>query len=136
MAKFVVHQEIYTFQIDYSRHVSNVIYIQWMEIARLKLIEAAGMAAHDLGAGGIVPVLVETSIAYKKPLFLGDKVRIEVWISDLARASAVMEFRFYNQNNDLAASASQKGLFMELESGRPIRLTPEQRTLFEPFLGD
>jgi acyl-CoA thioester hydrolase len=35
--------QIYPFQIDVMRHVSNIVYIQWMEIGRCLLLEAVGM---------------------------------------------------------------------------------------------
>ena len=43
MNKVVFDQEIYTFHIDFAGHVSNIVYVQWMEIGRLKLLEAVGL---------------------------------------------------------------------------------------------
>ena len=36
-------EPVHSFQIDFNRHVSNIVYIQWMEIGRLKLLEACGL---------------------------------------------------------------------------------------------
>jgi acyl-CoA thioester hydrolase len=46
MRQIELIRPIYTFQIDYAQHVSNIVYIQWMEIARLKLLEEAGLPVH------------------------------------------------------------------------------------------
>ncbi len=134
MEKICFQLEVYSFHIDFIGHVNNTVYIQWMEIGRTKLLEAIGMPTHEIFQQGFVPVLVHTSITYKSPLYLGDRVRVEMWISQLKNASAIMEFRFYNQQGVLAAEGLQKGLFVERQSMRPRRLRPEERALFAPYV--
>lgn len=60
------------------RHVSNIVHIQWKEIGRCLLLDAEGLPVAQTGQSGYVPVPVETSIRYKTPLRLGDRVRAEV----------------------------------------------------------
>ncbi len=79
-----------------------------MEIGRLKLLEAIGLPVAELTNKDIFPILVSTSITYKKPIYYGDKIKAEVWISTLNEASAIMEFRFYKNDNILAATGNQK----------------------------
>ncbi len=134
MNKLEEKKKIYTYHIDASGHVSNIVYIMWMEECRLKLLEEIGLPANKIIDGGVIPVLVETKIKYKKALYLGDDVKIEFWVSDLKNVSAVMEFRFYNQKNELAAIASQVGLFVNSSTIKPHRLTPEEREAFTKFL--
>ena len=95
MKKLEFELEIYTFQIDFANHVSNIVYIQWMEVGRSKLLEAIGLPIDQLTRQGIAPILASTEIAYKEPLYLGDRVRVETWISELRRASARLAYRFY-----------------------------------------
>jgi acyl-CoA thioester hydrolase len=134
MKKIELNLPIYTFHIDFAGHVSNIVYIQWMEIGRLNFLEAAKMPVEQLTQRDIVPVLVSTEIEYKVPLILGDHVRLEVWLSELRRASVRLEFRFYNEADILCASGSQKGLLVHRESMRPYRLSNEMRAAFEPYL--
>ena len=44
MKTILVEFPIYTFHVDYSGHVGNQVYIEWMEITRLKLMEATGLS--------------------------------------------------------------------------------------------
>ena len=133
--KLTFEERVYTYHIDFVGHVSNIVYIQWLENGRVKLLEAMGLPVTDLAQDeGIVPVLTETSIKYKKPLFLNNTVTIEVWISKLNNASAIMEFRFFNEKGELCASAQQKGLFIHRKTMRPTRLSPKNREAFERFL--
>jgi acyl-CoA thioester hydrolase len=52
--------QVYPFQIDFMRHVSNIVYIQWMEVGRCLLLDAVGLPIAQTGESGFVPVLVET----------------------------------------------------------------------------
>lgn len=83
MNKIVFEQEIYTYQIDYVGHLSNIVYIEWMEIGRTKLLEYIGLTFEKMEKENIAPVLSETEIKYKKSLYLADKIKIEVWVSEL-----------------------------------------------------
>lgn len=134
MQKINFELEVYSFHIDFAGHVNNIVYIQWMEIGRTKLLDRVGIPTHSILQQGFMPVLVQTNITYKLPLYLGDRVQANLWISELRNASAIMQFRFYNQQGILAAEGWQKGLFADRETLRPRRLRAEERELFLPFV--
>ena len=135
MHKLVFEEKIYTYHIDFVGHVNNVIYIQWMENGRVRLLEAIGLPVTEIAHNeDILPILTETTIRYKKPLFLKNQVTVEMWVSTLNNASAMMEFRFYNENNELCATGQQKGLFINQKTMRPARLSEKHREAFEKFL--
>jgi acyl-CoA thioester hydrolase len=136
MQKISFEQEIHTFHIDFLGHVNNGVYIQWMEIGRTKLLEAAGLVTHEILKQSFAPLLVQTTITYKIPLYLGDRVRIEVWLSELRNTTGVLQFRFYNNQQTLVAEGNQRGLFVDTKTMLPRRLQPEERALFLPFLED
>jgi acyl-CoA thioester hydrolase len=135
MGKLIFEEKIYTYHIDFVGHVNNIIYIQWMENGRMRLLEAMGIPPVELAAeDGVVPILTETSIQYKRPFFLSNSVKIELWISKLNNASAIMQFRFLNEKNELCASGQQKGLFINRVTMRPTRLNERYREAFSRFL--
>jgi acyl-CoA thioester hydrolase len=132
--KIVFREPIHTFQIDFNRHVSNIVYIQWMEIGRLKLLREIGLPVEQIDVAGFLPVLIETHITYKRPLLLGDAVEVELWLSEISGVHAWMEFRFVKVGGGLAAQGRQKGIFVDVKSGRPKRLTDAERDLFLAYL--
>lgn len=134
MSKVVFEIDVYPFQIDYVGHVSNIVYIQWMEIGRTKLLEEIGLPLNILEKKGIAPILVQTDIRYKKAIYVEEKVRIELWVSELKNASAIMRFNFFNTKGELAAFGSQQGLFIHRETVKPYRLAQEEREAFERVL--
>jgi len=134
MEKITFYPEIHTFQIDFMQHVSNIVFIEWMEIGRCRLLDAVGMSVHSIMEKGFGPVLMETQISYKRQLRLGERVRVDTWIGELEKISAYLEFRFSNSENEVVATGRQRGLFIDLKTQRPRRLTPEDRARFEPYL--
>ncbi len=100
----------------------------------IKTIRSSGLASCRATKKDIFPVLVNTYITYKKPIFYGDKVRAEIWISKLNAASAIMEFRFIKNDGILAATGYQKGLFITGSTGKPYRIPNEDRKLYEKYL--
>ncbi|HEX5837127.1 MAG TPA: thioesterase family protein [Anaerolineales bacterium] len=134
MQKITFDQEIHTFHIDYLGHVNNGVYIQWMEIGRTRLLEAAGLVTHEILKQSFAPLLVQTTITYKVPLYLGDRVQVEVWLSELRNTTGIIQFRFYNSQESLVAEGQQRGLFVDTKTLLPRRLRPEERALFLPFL--
>jgi acyl-CoA thioester hydrolase len=136
MQKISFEQEIHTFHIDFLGHVNNGVYVQWMEIGRTKLLEAACMVTAEILKQSFAPLLVQTNITYKLPLYMGDRVRIDVWLSELRNTTGILQFRFYNQQSTLVAEGYQRGLFIDTKTLLPRRLLPEERTLFLPFLSE
>jgi acyl-CoA thioester hydrolase len=128
-------EQVHTFDIDFAGHVSNIVYVRWMEIGRLKLLEAAGLPVERIVSDlGLLPTLIETKIRYLKQLFLGDTVTVELYLSRLKHVSAIIEFRFYNQKTVLVAEGSQTGLFIDAKTHRPIPLSRAVHQQFVRFL--
>lgn len=134
MKRISLKIEIYPYQIDFIGHVNNSVYIQWMEIGRTKLLDAVGLPLPEIARRGFLPVLVHTNITYKTPLYLGNEVQMQLWISELRAASAMIEFHFYNGDRTLVAEAQQKGLFIDTETKRPHRLRSDERELFSYYV--
>ncbi len=134
MQRIRFDQEIHTFHIDFLGHVNNGVYIQWMEIGRTKLLEAAGLVTHEILKQSFAPLLVQTTITYKVPLYLGDRAHVEVWLSELRNTTGILQFRFYNNQRTLVAEGNQRGLFVDTNNMLPRRLLPEERARFLPFL--
>jgi acyl-CoA thioester hydrolase len=135
MQKLTFEEKIYTYHIDFVGHVNNINYVTWMENGRVKLFESMGISIFELlHKNDILPIITETFIQYKRPLFLKNQVFIECWVSQLNNASAILQFRFYNENHELCTTGHQKGSFINSKTMRPVRLKNDLRFAFEKFL--
>lgn len=109
-----------TYDIDFAGIVSNIVYIKWLEDLRLKFLEEH-LPINQLMEQGYVPVLAGTEIEYKRPIKLIDQVIGRLWASDLGRLKWTVQAEILS-NNQLAAVATQKGAFVNLQDGRPIKI--------------
>jgi acyl-CoA thioester hydrolase len=134
MQKLKFTEPIYSYHIDFVGHVNNIIYVQWLENARVKLIEAMGLSITQIAdEDDLLPIITETNIKYKKPYFLNNEVRIEVWVSKMHNVSAIFEFRFYNEKDELCSTAQQKVLFIDNKRMRPSRKIVKYKENFERY---
>jgi acyl-CoA thioester hydrolase len=134
MQKLHFTEPIYTYQIDFVGHVNNIVYVQWLENARIKLIEAMGLTISQIAEQDeILPIITETDIKYKKPLFLSNKVHVEVWVSEMFNVSANFKFRFLNEKGEVCSTAQQKVLFIDKATLRPSRKIVKYKENFERF---
>ena len=122
MQKLRFTEPVYTYHIDFVGHVNNIIYVQWLENARNKLMEAMGLSITQIAhEDEVLPIITETIIKYKKPYFLNNTVHVEVWVSKLMNVSSIFDVRFYNENNELCATSQQKVLFIDKATLKPSR---------------
>ncbi|TMM11024.1 MAG: acyl-CoA thioesterase [Actinobacteria bacterium] len=125
--------DIYTFDIDFAGHVSNISYIRWLEIGRIQLLADIGYRTHELLEAGLAPLIIRTEIDYRVPLKLGNPVHMSLDLSELRAASATIDFRI-TTDGQLAATARQLGLFVNLDTGKPARVSRELRERFSHYL--
>ncbi len=135
MQKLKFTEPIYTYHIDFVGHVNNIIYVQWLENARNKLMDAMGLDISELAEEDeLMPIITETQIQYKKPFFLNNIVRVEVWVSKMHNVSADFKFRFLNEKNEVCSTAQQKILFIDQATQRPSRKMVKYKKNFEKYL--
>ena len=135
MSKVVYREQVHTFHIDINDHVNNAVYVQWLEVGRTRLLEAAHLRIEAMQARGYLPIIVETWIQYRLPLSFPDTAKIEVWVSELTHVSAWIAFHVYSEaTGKLVARARQRGVFVDAKTNRPYRLSAEDRASFEAVL--
>ncbi len=125
---------VHSFQVDFGGVVSNTVYVQWMEIGRGELMQAAGMPMRGVWDSGWTPVVVHTSIDYKRPFKLDDTVYAELWLSELTPLKARIEHRFRDADGALCTTGEQVVVFVGREALRPIRLSESLLAPFRAFV--
>ncbi len=124
-----------TFDIDAARHVSNITYVRWLEVARNEFMDEIGASVHTVMQEGVAPIVARTDIRYRHPVRLGEQVTIGLWLQNLRALSATLLFELRLLDTDtVVASATQLGLFINVESGKPARLPESFREKIGPFV--
>jgi acyl-CoA thioester hydrolase len=119
-----------TYDIDFAGIVSNIVFIRWLEDLRLAMMDEAYPLPRAL-ADDVAPILLETRIAYTRPLTIQDRPHGRMWIARMTRVRWVVAAEFIG-DNVVFATAEQTGLFMRLSTRRPVAIPEPLRAHFAP----
>ncbi len=64
------------YEIDALGHVAHTVYMQYAEHARWERLAAAGLTVDRLLQAGVMPIMLETTLSYRKELRFGDEVEV------------------------------------------------------------
>lgn len=122
------------YDIDFVGHVNNIVYIRWLEDLRLFLLDTY-LPLDGLIASGVAPVVVNTEIHYRQGIVLADRdVTARMWVTDFGRATFFLGAEFA-VGDDVRCTATQRGTFLGLDSGRPVRVPEPLKEKFRAELG-
>ncbi len=126
--EFSMPIDIMPHDIDYAGVVSNITYVRWLEVLRVKMIESYLSIEAQLKMG-ISPVILKTEIHYKKAVTFLDKLIGKMWISHATqlRWTASAEFLV---NGKAVAHAEQLGTFINLSTMRPVPIPDELMRIY------
>src|SRR5699024_8767982 len=125
---------------DAYGHINNVQIVRLMEEARVLAfgipsgtgtLDATTPKPHvNLLAGvgdSVMTLIAEHTVKYRRQLpYRGVPVRVEVGVDKVKGASVEVSYAFYD-GDDIAVSATSTMVFVGQESGRPVRLSEQQR---------
>jgi acyl-CoA thioester hydrolase len=125
---------------DAYGHINNVQIVRLMEEARVMVFGIPSGTGHidgtnpvphiDLLAGvedGVMTLIADHTVKYRRQLpYRGLPVRVEVGVEKVKGASVEIVYRFYD-GDDVAVDATSTMVFVHEQTGRPVRLTPQQR---------
>lgn len=133
--RFSTTLEVRWHDLDPLGHVNNVVYLIYLEQARVHYLRELGLVPAD--PAGIGFILAEVSCRFKSPLGLGELVTTWIRVSELHNSSFVFEYRMEGEDGRLAATARTAQVCYDYQAQRPIPLPDEWRetiTAYEPGL--
>lgn len=112
-----------TYDIDFAGHVSNIVYLRWLEDMRLRMFNHYCSFKHFIDIG-MTPVITSTEIKYVRSVGLFDKPRCKMWVSSLDNVSMVIDAEIYLQEQ-VTTRARFTGVFVNMKTMRPTRVPKE-----------
>lgn len=117
--------------LDPLGHVNNVVFYDYLQEARIGLIEDVSLVF----GRGYAQIVVEQQVRYVQPLgYSQEPLRIDLWLSALARSSYVIDYVIHDELGQVAATAMSKLAVVDEESGRPIRIPADVMERLHPHL--
>jgi len=122
---------VQTYDIDFAGHVSNQVYIRWLEDLRLSLLNRS-YPLENLMNDGILPVLMRTDIRYRRSIEMFEPVEGHIWIKSVGTAKVTL-FAEIVSRGIVCAEATQIGAFLSRETGKPGRVPRRLLECMEPL---
>lgn len=114
---------------DSYGHVNNIIYMQYLEEARVAWFELAGVAMSNVPFG---PVVLQTQHTYLKPVVHPATVVVELRAGAVGRSSLIIEHRLSTTEDPLTIYGEGycKLVWIDHQSGQSVALPEHVRALF------
>jgi acyl-CoA thioester hydrolase len=121
-----------TYDIDFAGIVSNIVYVRWLEDLRLAMLSGFFPLEEQL-ANGFAPIVLQTTIDYKQSLQMTDRPIGKMWIESLASLRWVVGAEILITGK-ISAIAQQTGIFVNLQTKKPIRIPDRLQQQYDESL--
>jgi acyl-CoA thioester hydrolase len=118
-------------EIDELGHVSNVVYVRWLQDVATAHSSAVGWTHDRYKAIGAVFVVHRHVIEYRAPAYAGDGIRLVTWVDGWSAATSTRQTRVVRvaDGKELVRAVTTWAL-VTTEGGRPRRIPQEIVTAF------
>ncbi|WP_323792841.1 acyl-CoA thioesterase, partial [Nocardioides sp.] len=123
--------------LDSLGHINNVVYVDYLQEARVSLMRALlGERPDDLGEGVVV---VRHEVTYLAPLTFGfAPVSIECWVTEVRAATFTMAYEVFHEDDDGTRTVYLRATTVltpyVFAHERPRRLTAEEKVALAPYV--
>jgi acyl-CoA thioester hydrolase len=130
---FTMTRRVIWSDLDPAQHLNNAMYLVYIEECGMQVIAAHGWPVSRMAAGGFAILLRRHQIQYLRPAFMGDELIISTWASGVKRSTATRHYTIERaQDCARIANIHTLGVWVDLSTGKPIRIPPEFLADFIP----
>ena len=122
--------------VDELGHVSNVVYVRWVQEVAIAHSAAVGWTPAAYLASSSVFVVRRHEIDYVASAVEGDEIELITWVESFSTVSSVRRTRVLRaaDGKELARAATTWA-FVSTRSGKPTRIPPEIADAFRRTIG-
>ena len=132
---FEIHQKVAWRDIDPAQHVNNAVYLVYIEECGMQVIAAHHWPVSRMLKEGFAILLRRNQVQYLQSAVLGDQLSITTWASAVKRSTAARHYTIKRTGDgQVLANVHSLGVWIDLSTGRPIRIPPGLLADFAPNL--
>ncbi|WP_207344786.1 thioesterase family protein [Arthrobacter sp. E3] len=136
-----ITQQIRFGDIDSYNHVNNVVYLQYLEDARVQLTYAelpGGGTFQDLVGQDFFTLVGRNEIEYLAPIsFRPTPIAVNIWVTHIGGSSFDFGYTVTESDDSITfAQAETSMVLVSRTTGRPVRLTEAQRVALNAWRGE
>lgn len=125
--------QVMFFDTDAGGVVHNIAYLRFIETARTQLAVNLGMSWEGMRESRIYPVVVHTSIDYRKPGLLGDDLEVHGHLGEASGVRFWCHFEIRRPADQaLLITCKQALALVQMPEGKPLRLSKDWPRTFGP----
>ncbi len=106
--------------LDAMGHVNNATYLTYLEEARVRFWDHLASMHRELDPHRFPFVIARAEVDFVRPLFLGDRVWVDLWVSRIGRSSFEFAYRLYNTHMEEVARARTVQVHVTGEGSTPL----------------
>jgi len=121
---------VMSYDTDYMKIVSNIVYIRWFEDLRTAILDRY-FPLEEMLSQNNTPILAETNIQYLKSITMANKPLGRAWVEELDKSRWMVRFEIV-EGETVFCRGSQTGFYFNMDKNRPVRFPKD---LLESFKG-
>jgi acyl-CoA thioester hydrolase len=111
-------------------------YATYYEVARVEALRALGISYKILEQNGIIMPVIENWSKYIRPARYDDLLHIKLLVKEMPDKRITFEYEVYNEEKKLINLGSTILVFLEKESGKPIKIPDIVLDVLKPYFND
>lgn len=131
-SRFSLRFPVRSYELDFLGHVNNAVYLQYLEQARLTLLEELGYPLRALIDREWRNAVVHISIDYRREALYGDVVVVHSEVETIGRTSITLRHRLIREGDEESPLAEARVVLVWQDlDGRPTPVPDEIRRALE-----
>ncbi|WP_420317635.1 acyl-CoA thioesterase [Ekhidna sp.] len=111
-------------------------YPRYYEIARVESFRSLGYPYKEMEESGVGMPVLDMSVKYLAPARYDDLLTIKLIIPEMPRARMRFLYEISNEEGKLINTGETILAFMNLETGRPVKMPDRMQKMLIPFFQD
>lgn len=96
-------------------------YAQYLEMGRVEWLRSLGVSYKNMEDDGIILPVIHLQITYIKSAIYDDLLKVETTLVKRPMVKIEFDYKLYNENQELVATANTVLAFMDKTLNKPIR---------------
>ncbi len=110
------------FECDYYGHVNNATYLNYLEAARMEVLEEKNLSLKVMKESGFSIVLRKVNIHYRLPAVFGDTLCIKSSLFECTRTNGTFYQEIFRKGDDKLIADAYVNWVVINTNGRPVRV--------------
>ena len=108
-------------------------YATYFEVARVEALRKLGLSYKELEANGVMMPVLENHSKYLLPGKYDELLTIRVSIPKMPSVKIIFRYDIFNESDQLIHEGETVLAFINMKSGRPVRMPEEMQQLLKDF---